>query len=142
MTANTSPIFVRIPRNESISVITGQTASDGTGSTELFQADTNNGSRIHAISGVFVGTVSTQSVLRLFLESSGTYRIITEIVLPTYTQSAGVASPVISVLDYAYSEFLDPADRYLTLDEGDALYAAVYTTIESALHLTAWGGDY
>lgn len=142
MAANAQPIFVAQPRNESIKIITGQTSADGSGSTSLFQAETNEGSRVHAIVGVFAGTVSTSTVLRIFLNSGGVYHIVVEMSLPTYTQAAGTPSPVISVLDYAVSNFLDPADRYLSLDPGDTLYAAVYNTIESNLHLTAFGGDY
>jgi len=142
MSSNAQPIFVGSVRNESAKIITGSTAESGSGSTKLFQADPTNGSRIHAISGLFADTVTTLTVCRLWLESSGLYTLIASIPLPTYTQASGVPAPVINLLDADHIEFIDPVDRFLTLDAGDSLYVSVYDDIESNLHVTAWGGDY
>lgn len=142
MAANAQPIFVGTVRNHSCSIITGYTTADGANSTLLYQADATNGSRIHAISAVFSGTISTQSVVRLWLYTPTTYSLISEQQLPIYTQAAGVPAPAVSLLDYANQPYLDPADRYITLDAGDALYVSLYTTIETHMHVTAFGGDF
>lgn len=142
MTANAQPIFVGSVRNKSVNIITGATGGSGVGSSLLYQAGIVDGSRIHAISAVYEGTVTTQTILRLWRENASVYTLIAEIPLPLYTQVTGVPSPTLSLLDYAYSEFLDPADRFLTLQAGDSLYISVYDTIENNLHCTAWGGDY
>lgn len=142
MGANAQPIFVGELRNESCTVVTGTDLEDGTGTTELFAAHATNGSRIHAISGVYFGSVSTNTVLRLWIESATSYILIAEIALPLYTKAAGSPSPVLNLLDYVSVTYIDPADRFLTLDAGDTIYVSVVDTIESNLHITAFGGDY
>lgn len=142
MAANTQPIFVKAPRNAGVKIITGQTDDDGSGSTLLFTADATNGSRIHAITCTYAGTVTTTAVIRLFLKIGSTYYLVLEKDIPTYTQATGAPSPCVNLLDSVYSDFLDPADRFLTLAPGDALYVATYNTTEAYLHITAWGGDY
>ena len=140
--ANAQPIFVGSPRNKSVKLITGYPDPDGASSVELFQADSVNGSRIHAINAVLSDTTSTATVLRLFLEIAGSYHIVAEVPIPTYTETQGVAATNINVLDYAYAGYLDPTDRYLTLGSANSLYVSILETIESDLHVTAWGGDY
>lgn len=140
--ANAQPIFVRVPRNESVKVITAAPDPNGVSSSKLFQADTNSGSRIHAINALLSGTTVTSTVLRLFLLSSVSYHIIAEVPVMAYTYAQGIAATNINILDYVYAGFLDPTDRYLTLDSGDSLYVSLIDTVESDLHVTAWGGDY
>lgn len=140
--ANNAPIFVKQPRNSSVKLITGAASADGVGSSLLFQSDTTNGSRVHAVSAVYAGTITTTTVLRLFLETGGTYHLIAERALAAFAQAQGVASPVFSLLEYAYAAYLDPSDRFLTLDSGDALYVSIIDTIEANLHVSAFGGDY
>jgi len=142
MTANAQPIFVGAVRNGTGKVITGTTSDMGVGATQLFQADPINGSRIHAISAVYEGTVTTQTVLRLWLENAGSFSIIAEIPLPLYTVATGTPAPVLSLLDYNHVEYLDPADRFLTLAPSERLYVSVLDTIEVNLQVTAFGGDY
>lgn len=140
--ANAQPIFVKAPRNESVKLITGAADPDGAASTRLFQADNTNGSRIHAINAMPSGGTTTATVLRIFLESASTYNLVAEVPIPTHTAVQGVPAANINILDYALAGFLDPTDRYLTLDAGDSLYASIIDTIESNLHIVAWGGDY
>jgi len=142
MAANAQPIFVGGIRNSSIELLLGSTTADGSGTIKLFQADVDNGSRVHAISAVHSDAISTASVIRLWIENATNYHLISEIPVPLYNRISGVPAPVASLLDYVYAEYLDPADRFLTLAPGDSLYASLYTTIESPLHITAWGGDY
>jgi len=142
MSANAQPIFVGKLRNSSVSVSIGSTSADGSGSIKLFQADITNGSRVHAISCVHTDDISSATVARLWIENATNYTLISEIPIPLYNRVVGVPAPIASLLDYVYAEYLDPADRFLTLAPGDSLYISVYDTVESALHVTAWGGDY
>jgi len=91
---------------------------------------------------VYSDDVSSSSVLRLWLENATTYTLISEIPIPLYNRVSGVPAPVLSLLDYVYAEYLDPADRFLTLAPGDSLYVSVYDDVTSPVHITAWGGDY
>jgi hypothetical protein len=140
--ANSQPIFVRQARNESVKTRSAVTSPDGVGSVRLFQADVVQGSRIHAINAVYSGDVSSNTVLRLFLETATIKYVIAEVPIPLQLRTQGVSMRNISVLDYAYAGFLDPTDRYLTLDSGDSLYVGLYDAIGSDIHITAWGGDY
>lgn len=142
MAANAQPIFVKTPRNSAVKIITGVTDDDGSGATLLFTADATNGSRIHAITCTPAGTVTTTAVIRIFLKIGSTYYLLIEKDIPSYTQATGSPAPCINLLDSVYADFLDPADRFLTLGAGDALYVATYNTTEAYLHITAMGGDY
>ena len=140
--ANSQPIFVRQARNESVKVISAVTSPDGAGATKLFQADTDQGSRIHAINAVYSGDVAANTTLRLFLETAAIRYVIAEVPIPLQLRTPGVVMLNVSVLDYTYADFLDPTDRYLTLDTGDTLYVGLYDAVGSEIHVTAWGGDY
>lgn len=140
--ANSSPIFVAVPRNRSIKLSTNATDDNGSGSTLLFQAEATNGSRVHAISAVPVGSLSSAVVVRFFLEEGGTYWDIAEKTIPAYTETATVPAPATSFLEYGDMPFLDPADRYLTLGPNQALYVSLMAIPDASIHFTCFGGDY
>lgn len=142
MAGNSSPIFVATPRNEGVKITTAASNVDGASSTLLFQADATNGSRLHAIAATPTGTLSANTVLRFFIEQGGVYHILAEKAVPAYTPAAGVPAPTTSFLEYGDMPFLDPSERFLTLQPGEGLYVAALTAPDTAIHCIAMGGDY
>ncbi len=140
--ANSAPIFVGQPRNEGVKLSTNATNVDGASSTLLFQADPTNGSRIHSLSAVPTGALTSPVVVRFFLENGSTYWIIGEKTLPGYTVTSGVGAPTTSFLEYGDLPFLDPADRFLSLGPGDSLYVALLDVPDNPVHFICCGGDY
>lgn len=142
MALNKEPIFVAKPRTQGASISTGATAVDGTGSTIIFQAHATVGSRIHAITAIPTGTISTNTVIRLFHVIGSTYYILCEIACPTPTVAQGTPISSINLLDYVALPALDPVDRFLLLNNTDAVAVSVLQTIEAPLHVIAFGGDF
>lgn len=139
---NDKPVFIAVPRNDGAKVITGSTDADGSGATVLFQAHAVAGSLVRSVSAHLTGTIATSTVLRLFVKIGSVYYIIAEAPVPIYTQAAGAPALSISLLDYSTSPFLDPVDRHISLNNTDALAVSVLQTIESAIHVVAFGGDF
>lgn len=142
MAGNASPIFVGVPRNTGIKLSTSALDVNGSGSTSLFTADATNGSRVHAISVTPVGSLGDAVVVRIFLNKSGTYYLLTEKAIPAYTETADVPAPTTSILEYGDMPFIDPSDRFLTLGPGDSLAISLLRIPGSALHFVCHGGDY
>jgi len=142
MAVNIRPIFIRAPRITGTKLSTAATDVDGSGSTLLYTADATYGSRVHALSINPTDDLSANVVFRLFIRKSSTYYILVEKVIPSYTETATVAAPMTSVLEYGDIPFLDPAEKYLVLGPGEDLYGAVLTTPTNPVHILVHGGDY
>lgn len=91
MSANTNPIYGRIPVTSYCQVTTGNTARDGSGSPTLLATGGPDGTRINAVLIEGVGTV-TDGIVRLFLSLDGgtTKRLLAEVAITATTPSATV----------------------------------------------------
>lgn len=135
MTANMNPIFPITPKIGWGTILTANTAKDGTGTVvPIFTAGVN-GSRVDQIKVRPTGT-SVATVLRVFINNGMTNAtaannsLYTEATVPAVTLSEMVAQ-VDTVI---------PLN--LTLPAGYVLNCTIGTTVAAALAVTAQGGDY
>lgn len=137
MPANTTPIFVKTPRNEwGANIATANTAMDGTGTViTCFTADATNGSFCNKIKIQALGS-NVASVLRVFMNNgstnatAGNNALIAEATLPatTGTNTAALAPVEIPV--------------NLAMKPGYKLNLTIGTTVSAGYAVSAHGGDY
>ena len=135
MPANTSPVFPLtpvIPVGQTI--ITANTAKDGTGAVVTLYTAGANGSKCDAVQVAFTGT-SVATVLRLFINNGATPTVATNNTLfKSVTVPANTLSEVAAAADFS-------VPIGLTLPAGYKILATIGTTVAAALALTASGGD-
>jgi hypothetical protein len=135
MSANTAAIFPLTPKVSWGTVITANTAMDGTGTVVTLYTAGSNGSRLDTIKVRNQGT-SVATVLRLFINNGAATTTATnnslyyESTIPAATLTQTAAIPDIEI----------PMD--LALPSGYKITATIGTTTAFALSITAVGGDY
>ncbi len=135
MTANTNPVFPLTPVVPvGQTVITANTAKDGTGTMVTVYTAGANGSKVGSLQIAYTGT-SVATCLRIFLNNgstnatAGNNSLLLSVTVPANTLSEVAAANDITV----------PLN--LTLPAGYKLNVAIGTTIAAALAVTANGGD-
>ena len=137
MAANTTPIFSKVADWQwANSVLTGNTALDGTGTSYLvFTADATNGGYIKKLRVRHLGA-NIATVLRVFINNGSTTATATnnvlfdEIGIQANTLSQTSAS---TVYELPINEAIPP---------GYKIYVTVGTTIATGLGVTAVAGKY
>jgi hypothetical protein len=137
MAANTSPIFSKLGDIQWLTLVTQQTAMDGTTAALLFTADATNGGRVERIQAKALGT-NVASVLRIFVNNGLTSAtaanniLIAEVTLPSTTAAAAAAISPAAL----------PSSSDVVLPPGYRLYAAIGTTVAAGWAIAAIGGKY
>jgi hypothetical protein len=133
---NRYPSYPLVPNNDWGTVLTANTAKDGTGTqVTVFTANATNGSRVDRMKIRRSGT-NVATVLRVFINNGATNAtpanntLYTELTVPACTVSEVAAQDDLEIA-------LDMA-----LDPGFKINVTVGTTIAAALHVTVEGGDF
>jgi hypothetical protein len=135
MAANTQPVFPLTPVIPvGNTLLTANTAKDGTGTVATLYTAGANGSKVSSIQIAYTGT-SVATVLRLFINNGGA----------NSTPANNSLYQSISVPANTLSETAAAADintpLSLTLPAGYKLLATIGTTVAAALAVTVNGGD-
>lgn len=137
MAANTSPIFVRAPRQSYITTGTSaNTLFDGTGTVAtVFTADATNGSKIETVTLANMGT-NVATAVRFFVNNGSTNAtaannaLVYEATWATNTASQVAASTIVTWQANLY------------MPAGYKLNVIIGTAIASGIMVSAAGGDY
>lgn len=137
MSANTTPIFVKTPRQSFVNTGTSaNTLFDGTGTVAtVFTADATNGSKIETVTLQNMGT-NIATVVRFFINNGSTNATATnnalvyEATWATNTASQTAASAPVSW----------PANLYMPA--GYKLNVTIGTAVASGIMVSAQGGDF
>jgi hypothetical protein len=126
------PLTPVVPVGQTL--ITANTAKDGTGTVATLYTAGANGSKLNGVQLAYTGT-SVATVLRLFVNNgstnatAGNNSLYQSITVPANTLSETVAANDLNI------------PLALTLPAGYKLMATIGTTVAAALAVTASGGD-
>ena len=137
MPANTSPIFPLTPKTPITTVLTtANTALDGTGAVvELYTAGANGG-YVEQIKIQHLGTNSSATVFRVFLNNGSTNATATNnALLYEETIAANTLSQVAKSVETSIT-------CGIAIQAGYKLYATIGTTITAGVIATCIAGDY
>lgn len=137
MSANTVPIFLRVPAVRYVSTGTSaNTALDGTGTVAtVFTADATNGSKVEKVYLTHMGT-NVATVVRLFVNNGSANStatnnaLVKEVTMAANNLSQSAASVAVEV----------PLD--IVLPAGYKLNCTTGTGIAAGVMVCAVGGDY
>lgn len=135
MTANTNPVFPLtpvVPVGQTI--LTANTAKDGTGTVVTLYTAGANGSKIGGIQIAYTGT-SVATVLRLFVNNGSS-----NAVAANNSLYMSISIPANTLSETAAANDINQA-LSITLPAGYKLLATIGTTVAAALALTVNGGD-
>lgn len=135
MPANTSPIFPLTPNNGYGTVLTANTALDGTGTVVTVFTAGANGSIVDSITLMHLGS-NVATVLRLFIKDGLNYTLFYEETMAANTLSQVAKSVFTDIL------FNGTDRKRLTLKASATLVSSVGTTIASGVRINCFGGDY
>ena len=135
------PMFVESWKISSATLKTASDYYDGTGAVTLVTAGAK-GARIHGITGMFTGDVSTTSVVRVLLNNGGVFTPLWEATLPLYTKALDVGQPVFDLLYLASSPYIETETNAFYLPPNLSLSAVLTQTIENNLKVSVYYGDY
>lgn len=137
MAANTSPIFVRAPRNSWVTTgVNANTALDGTGTVAtIFTADATNGSKVEDVFLEHLGT-NVATVVRFFVNNGSTNG--------TATNNSLVHEEAVAINTLSQTAVSIPTvwRANLVLPAGYKLNVTIGTAIAAGIQCTAVGGDY
>lgn len=136
MAANLNSIFPLTPKIQWAKALTGNTATDGTGTSVTVFTAGANGARLDMVTVQPLGT-NVASVLRLYINNGATAGTATnnsmfmEINLPatTISQTASALYPITMPLG-------------IVLPAGYTVLATVGTSIAAGVQISIMGGDY
>ena len=135
MPANTTPVFPLtpvIPVGQTL--LTANTAKDGTGAVATLYTAGVNGSKLNAVQIAYTGT-SVATCLRLFINNGSTNATAANNSLyMSISVPANTLSETLAAMDITQA-------LALTLPAGYKLMATIGTTVAAALSLVASGGD-
>lgn len=135
MPANTQPIFPLTPNIGMGTVLTANTALDGTGTIVTLLTAGANGSIVDSLTVYHLGT-NIATVLRLFIKDGSNYSLFFE-----ETIAANTISQTAKSTSYEYV-FDGISRKKLTLKANAQIVGSVGTTIASGLRCTLLGGDF
>ena len=141
MALTNTPAWPQMPRFQTASVATANTATDGSGAVTSLLAAGENGSRI---TGLYVGATATvtATAVRFFLSHNGgsdwTYLPHLDVVIPAHTLSATTANAGrVTVVDQG-----DPTDLFDLPPDSVLGFAIAVTLAEGLVIAVAMGADY
>ena len=135
MAASTSPVFPVspvVPVGQTL--LTANTAKDGTGTVVILYSAGTNGSKVGGIQIAYTGT-SVATVLRLFINNGASSTVASN---NSLYQSINIPSNTLSESSAAV-DFNYPMS--ITLPAGYKITATIGTSIAAAIAVTANGGD-
>lgn len=136
MTANTKPIWSKLPHVEWATITAANTATDGTGTVStVFTADSTNGSHIDGVVIQPLGT-NVATVIRFFVNNGQTNTTAannTLVAESTLASTTGSNTTGIASTSIAQNWSLPPGYRIL---------ATIGTAVSAGLAVTIYGGDY
>ena len=132
MAANKEPVFVLAPKSWAVSIATGNTARDGSGTVGTVATAASNGSRIDRVN-IVAAVTTTAGVVRLFLYDGSTYYLLSETLVTAITPSATVAV-------YSAEIVRDDGQAVCELPSGWSLRATTHNS--ETFKVIASGGDY
>lgn len=138
MAANTSPVFVSGPKiSFSGSMTTANTdTSMSTGTSYLVYTGGANGSKVETVNLWHLGTNSSQTVVRFFVNNgSSTGTAANNALVQEFTMAANTVSQTAASTPVAWA-----ANLYLA--PGYKLYATLGTAASAGIMAVAQGGDY
>jgi hypothetical protein len=142
MPANTSPIFSKIGDIQWGTILTANTAKDGTGTVvTIFIADATNGGRVEKIRFRALGT-NVATVARIFINNGSTNAtaanntLFAEITLAATTLSEVASQPNVDLSPQS------DAGLPLILPPGYKLNVTIGTTVAAGYAVTAVAGKY
>lgn len=125
-----NPNFAATPRMGSVSVSTADSSYTAPTNVGILLTGVTAGTRISEIVvKIALGTISTASVVRLFLHDGSTYFLFDEILLPAVTPSASIASTRATA---TYNNLILPSSSWSL---------RCTTSVSQATHVTALGAD-
>lgn len=144
MAANTIPIYTKLGQIgfSSITLTTGNTAKDGTGTTALLFTAGADGARVERIRARALGT-NVATVLRIFINNGSDPAVAANNVL--YAEKTIAATTLSEAAELALNELpttTDPTAFPLVLPPNYRLYCCIGTTVAAGLKVTAIGGTY
>lgn len=139
MAANTNPIFILSPSVQFNNLGTNaETSTDGTGPNVklIFTGDATNGSKIERVIVRHLGTNSTASTIRFFVNNGST--------VGTAANNSLVHEETLAASTISQTAASTPITWYadLVLPAGYKLYAASGTALAQDAKVTAIGGHY
>ena len=141
MALTNTPAWPQIPRFETASVATANTATDGSGSVTSLLAAGENGSRI---TGLYVGASATvtATAVRFFMSHNGgsdwTYLPHLDALIPAHTLAVTTTNAGrVTVVDQS-----DPADLFDLPPDNVLGFAIAVTLAEGLVIGVAMGADY
>lgn len=136
MPANTAPIYSVAPIISWGSILTANTAKDGTGTVvTVFTADATNGGRVEKLKVRAAGT-NVATALRVFINNGSTNATAANNTL--YAEASIAATTLSEVAALADTEI----SLQLPLPAGYKLNITIGTTVAAGLAVTAVGGKY
>ena len=135
MAANTQPIFPKVPKVQSGTVLTANTAKDGTGTVVSVFTAGLDGSRVDTIKVRSLGT-NVATVLRIFINNGLVNTTAANNSL--YMERTIAATTVSETAELVDVEIL----LNISLPPSYVLNITIGTTIAAGLQVTAVGGDY
>lgn len=140
MAANTSPVFPLtpvVPVGQTL--ITANTAKDGTGTVVTIYTAGSNGSKVDGINIAYTGT-SVATVVRIFVNNgSATTTASNNTLIKSINVGANTMTSEISTAADFYTPLLNGGS--LMLPAGYKITATIAVTVANALAVTATGGD-
>lgn len=137
MAANTAPIYTRVAQDSWGTVVTANTALDGTGTVvTVFTADATNGGRVENIRVMHLGSNSVATVLRVFENNGSTNATAAnnilryEATISANTLNQAAASVPV---DISVGRALPPGYKF---------NITIGTTLTAGLAVSAQGGAY
>ena len=141
MALTNTPAWPQMPRFQTASVATANTATDGSGAITPVLAAGENGSRI---TGLYVGASAsvTATAVRFFMSHNGgfnwTYLPHLEVLIPAHTLAVTTLNASrVTVVDQT-----DPADLFDLPPDGVLGFAIAVTLAEGQVIAVAMGADY
>ena len=136
MAVTATPIFSQTPIfTVGQTILTANTAKDGTGTVVLLYTAGSNGSRVDSIKIRNTGT-AVATVIRIFVNNGGTNATATNNSLYTeMTIAAATLSETSALADNVITMGISIPATY-------RIYATIGTTVAAALQVSAVGGDY
>ena len=135
MAANTSPIFPLSAQIGFASITAANTATDGTGTSNLIFTAAANGSRLDKIRITSLGTNVATKVM-IFINNGSTQGTAANNALyKEFTIASTTASNTAALVDTEFSSDL-------VMPSGYRIYTHIATAVAAGLKITAFGGDY
>lgn len=137
MSLNKDPIFAGAPKLASVTVVTANTALDGTGTLSTILTAGADGALVTSLKALTRATLGAANALRLFVSTDAgvTKGLIDERLMAAYTVAATSAQTPVTFINRS-----NPDDA-MRLPAGAILYASIHTALAGGIQFTAEYSD-